>query len=105
MVKENLFIDLLQKQDEKLRKIESLIISTKAVLNFDEAVKFTGLSKSYLYKLTSRGEIPHYKPNGKVIYFETSQIQKWLLRNPVKTSQELDKEAASYCTLKKGGAE
>lgn len=98
-------MEILKQVNEKLEKIETLLISQKQVLNFDEAVKFTGLSKSYLYKLTSRGEIPHYKPNGKVIYFDAFELQSWLLRNPVKTTQELEKEAVSYCTLKKGPTE
>jgi excisionase family DNA binding protein len=54
---------------KKLSNIETLLSSTKTVLNFDEAALLTGLSKSYLYKLTSSGMIPHYKPLGKHIFF------------------------------------
>lgn len=35
------------------------IFTTKAVLTSDEAAQYMGISKSYLYKLTMRGEIPH----------------------------------------------
>ena len=56
------------KIEERLDRIERLIISNKKVLTFDEACDYTGLSRSYLYKLTSSGVIPHSKPNGKIIY-------------------------------------
>jgi excisionase family DNA binding protein len=60
---------ILKEIAKKLSNIETLLSSTKTVLNFDEAALLTGLSKSYLYKLTSSGMIPHYKPLGKHIFF------------------------------------
>ena len=47
---------------ERLERIEKGVMMQKNVLTFDEAVMFTGLAKSYLYKLTAGGKIPHYKP-------------------------------------------
>lgn len=35
--------------DERLKNIESLLLSQKTVLNFDEVAAYTGLSKSYLH--------------------------------------------------------
>lgn len=87
--------------DERLTNIENLLLSQKTVLNFDEVSEFTGLSKSHLYKLTSAGRIPHYKPNGKYIFFDRVEIEKWLLRNRVKTIDEIDAEASTYVTLNK----
>ena len=55
---------------EQLDRIEQLLISNKRVLNFDEACNFIGVSRSFMYKLTSSRQIPHCKPNGKLIYFE-----------------------------------
>jgi len=99
-------MEKLQSIDERLSNIENLLLSQKTVLNFDEVAKFTGLSKSHLYKLTSRGKIPHYKPNGKFIFFDRIEIEKWLLRNRVKTIDEIEEEAATYVTLnRRGGGE
>ncbi|MCQ2077608.1 MAG: helix-turn-helix domain-containing protein, partial [Bacteroidaceae bacterium] len=56
--------------EQRIEELESLVYASKNVLSFDEASKFLSLSKSYLYKLTSAGLIPHYKPQGKMIYFE-----------------------------------
>lgn len=64
---------------------------------------FTGLSKSHLYKLTSAQKIPHYKPSGKMLYFDREELEKWLLQNPVITIDELDQQAVNYC-YGKGGA-
>ena len=89
---------------ERLSTIENLLYTQKSVLTFDEAAKFTGLSKSYLYKLTSTGKIAFYKPHGKLIYFEKVELEKWLLQNRVTPADELEQQATSYVSLgKKGG--
>lgn len=53
-------------------------ITTKNVLNFEEAVEYTGFSPSYLYKLTSTGKVPHYKPYGKMIFFKREELEEFL---------------------------
>lgn len=58
----------LETLDQRLRNIESLLLTQKTVLNFDEAADYTGISKSYLYKLSCSGGIPVYKPNGKQLF-------------------------------------
>lgn len=88
--------------DERLKNIESLLLSQKTVLNFDEVAAYTGLSKSYLYKLTCSGGIPCYKPQGKHIYFNKQEIDQWLMQNKKATTRELDSQAATFVTLKSG---
>lgn len=68
-------------------------MNEKKVLSFKEAVTFTGLSKSYLYKLTSRRHVPHFKPHGKKIYFDRAQLEAWLLSNPVATADQIEADA------------
>jgi len=82
--------------DERLRNIETLLLSQKTVLNFDEVAAYTGLSKSHLYKLTSTGGIPCYKPTGKKIYFDKTEIDEWLLRNKKLSHDEIDDMAESH---------
>ena len=82
--------------EERIEELESLVYVTKNVLNFYEACKFLSLSKSYLYKLTSAGLIPHYKPQGKMIYFEKDALEAWLRQNPVKTNEQIYQEAQKY---------
>jgi excisionase family DNA binding protein len=99
---EKTIFETLKKQDERLKKIESLLTLSKAVLKLDEVCTLTGLSKSHIYKLTCWGKIPHYK-QAKHLYFDRVQIENWLKSNKVKPSNE--DEAANYLTLnkKKGG--
>ena len=82
---------------ERLERIERGVMMQKNVLTFEEAVMFTGLAKSYLYKLTAGGKIPYYKPSGKLIYFQREELERWMLRNPVKTADEIEQQAVNYC--------
>ena len=72
---------------EKLTTIESLLEETNQTkpLTLIEAAKFLDLSPSHLYKLTSERKIPHFKPNGKKIYFDESELVQWFKRNPART--------------------
>ena len=93
---------------EELKQVADLITAntifcTKEVLTSDEAAKYMGVSKSYLYKLTMRQQIPHYKPMGKMCYFNRLELEQWLQSNRVSTSTEISQQAQAYC-MKKGGA-
>lgn len=92
---------------EDLKQVADLITAntifcTKEVLTSDEAAKYMGVSKSYLYKLTMRQQIPHFKPMGKMCYFNRLELENWLQSNRVATADELNLRAQNYCN-KKGG--
>jgi len=92
---------------EELKQVADLITAntifcTKEVLTSDEAAKYMGVSKSYLYKLTMRQQIPHYKPMGKMCYFNRMELEQWLQNNRVSTSTEISQQVQAYC-MKKGG--
>lgn len=93
---------------EELRKVADLITAniihcTKEVLTSDEAARYLGVSKSYLYKLTMQQKIPHYKPLGKMCYFNRGELEQWLQTNRVSTADEISQRAQQYC-MKKGGS-
>tara|TARA_R100000935_G_C2714536_1_gene115450 strand:+ start:213 stop:443 length:231 start_codon:yes stop_codon:yes gene_type:complete len=69
------------KLEERLNRIEQLLVATKEVLTMEEACDYTGISRSYMYKLTAGGKIPHSKPRRKSIYFERNKLNAWLLGN------------------------
>ena len=69
----------------------------KEVLTLTEAAEYMGMSKNYLYRLTSARQIPHYKPNGKMIYFDKNDLIQWLKSNPVHTEEQLNNMARVYC--------
>lgn len=80
----------------RLIKIENLLSFQKKALTLNEAIEYTGIKKSYMYKLTSTHKIPYYKPNGKSIYFDRLELEKWLLSNRIKTNAEVETEALTY---------
>ncbi|MEN6619586.1 MAG: helix-turn-helix domain-containing protein [Rikenellaceae bacterium] len=90
----------LKELNEQLDRIEAAALSTKAVLNFTEAAIYSGLSKSHLYKLTSGRGIPHYKPHGKMVYFNRVELEQWLQQNRVNTTDEITGLALNYCSKK-----
>ena len=80
------------------------LLGAKNVLNFDDVVLLTGLSKSHLYKLTCTRQIPHYKPNGKQVYFDRAEVEAWMRQNRVNTQMEAEQQALDYVIAgKKGG--
>jgi len=87
--------------ERRIEKLENLMYESKKILSFEEGCMFTNLSKSYMYKLTSAGIIPHYKPQGKMIYFEKEALETWLRQNPVKTNEQIDQEAQQYLLKRK----
>ena len=82
--------------EKRIEELEALVYATKNVLSFDEASKYLNLSKSYLYKLTSAQQIPHFKPHGKMIYFEKDALDAWIRQNPIKTQAQISQEASHY---------
>lgn len=92
---------------EDIEKVADLIMAniintTKEVFTSDEAAKYMGISKSYLYKLTMLRKIPHFKPMGKMCYFNRVELEHWLQNNRIVTDEAIASEALTYCN-KKGG--
>ena len=82
--------------EKRLEKIEKLLLGQKDVFTFEECCQYTGISKTYMYKLTCTNRVPHFKPHGKIIYFSKEEIDRWLLKNPIKTTEAIEQEAATY---------
>lgn len=83
-----------------LARIEKSLLCIKDVLTLDEACIYTGISKTYMYRLTSSKIIPHSKSR-KHIYFDRKRLDQWLVENPLKTKDEIEREAISYITRQK----
>jgi len=72
----------------------------KNVLSLKEACEYLGYKRSYLYKLTSAGIIPHSKPNGKTIFFDKAKLEAWMLSNPCMSLSDKKILASTYFTSK-----
>lgn len=70
------------------------------ILTAVEAAKFLGIQISYLYKLTSSGVIPYYKPLGKKIFFRTEDLRQLLLKNRIESNETIKQKASSYVTIR-----
>ena len=82
---------------DKLTAIESLLVATQPKpLTLKEAAEFLDFSRSYLYRLTSQGRVPCYKPEGKRVYFDRAELVNWLKRNRIRPQEEIEGKAASY---------
>ena len=84
---------------DKLTAIETLLLATQQpnkMLTLLEAAEFLDFSRSYLYRLTSQGRVPCYKPEGKRIYFDRAELVNWLKRNRIRPQEELEATAATY---------
>lgn len=92
---------------EKLESIERMLTEQnmlkKEVLNFNEAAVYLEVSHSHLYKLTSTGTIPAYKPNGKKLYFNRRELDTWLLSNKQTSTDEIEQQADEF-QMKSGRA-
>mgnify|MGYP000038250175 CR=1 FL=1 len=76
-----------------LQDIKELMGQHKEVLNIDDLVRYTGLSKSKIYKLTHLKLIP--MGNNKHIrqkFFDKKSIDKWLLGNPNVSDEYLEQK-------------
>ena len=82
----------------KLQELKKLtLIGIKKALTMSDCALLTGLSKSHLYKLVMNKKIPYWKSDGgKLTYFDKQEIEAWLLQHRVKTTDEIETEAANY---------
>jgi len=103
MSNESNTVETLNRLEQQIANLQGNILSQKNVLTFSEAARYTGFSKSYLYKLTSLEKIPFSKPAGKMIFFDRAELENWLLKNQ-KVHEEIENAASTYVTLnRKGG--
>lgn len=88
--------------DQEFKEIAEMVTAniincTKEVLTTEEAARYLGVSKSYLYKLTMKQQIPHYKPMGKMCYFNRVELEEWLQSKRVATVSEISQKAQEFC--------
>lgn len=90
----------MEKQDfENVTKTltDNIIFCMKDVLTAKETARYMGISLSYLHKLTMKGQIPYYKPSGKMLYFNREEVEAWLMSNRCETKEELEDRARKFC--------
>lgn len=66
------------------------------LLDLNQAAEFLKLKPSYMYSLIHQNKIPHYKPNGKRVYFIKSELITWIMGSKVKTIDEVEADYKKY---------
>ena len=90
-------MESIQKELKAIKEfIREQNILRKEILTLDEAALYLNQSKSSIYKLTSKKEIPHYSPGGKKIYFRRSEMDEWIFNSRIISSDELRSQIGFY---------
>lgn len=87
----------IQKQINELKELllENRI-QQKEFLTIDELAVYLQLSKSSIYKLTSKKEIPFYIPGGKKLYFKKSEVDNWITQSRVGIDSDIQNDIELY---------
>ena len=76
-----------------LQDIKSLLSHTKKVFNIDDLVKYTGLSKSKIYKLSQLKLIPTgNNPHIRQLFFNKATIDAWVIGEPNLSDEFLERQ-------------
>ncbi|MCB9207596.1 MAG: helix-turn-helix domain-containing protein [Ignavibacteriales bacterium] len=78
---------------DRITNLEKLVSNdVETYLTFEQAREYLGLSKPYLYELTSKRLVPFYKPTGKKLLFKKSELIQWIEKEKHKDKIEFQKE-------------
>lgn len=83
----NQFLDL-QRQTQERPAPENII---PEIYGVETLQQITGYSKAAIYGKTSRGEMPHFKRDGR-LYFRHSDIILWMTENRIETKTEFSRK-------------
>jgi excisionase family DNA binding protein len=90
-------MDNIQKQLEQIKHfIKEQNILRKEILTLEETALYLGQSKSSIYKMTSKHEIPFYSPGGKKLYFKRVELDEWVFKNKIASIEEVESEVEGY---------
>ncbi len=78
--------------------VERKMYMLKEYLTVQEAADFLGLSSSQIYKMTSKHEVPVYKPNGKTVFLRRDDLNRWMSKNKVLSEEEMEEYAMTQMT-------
>lgn len=88
----------IESHEHRIAVLENLMKDSKQVLTLEEAALYMGISKSSLYKMTHKHELPFFRPNGKLIYFEKAELLRWMRQNRTMSEAETKDAATRHLT-------
>lgn len=78
------------------KEVKQRNLYRKRLLSIEEAAKLSGVSVSYIQKLTSSKQIPHSKPTGKLIFIHRKDLETFLSQNYISSKDEIDSNVSNY---------
>lgn len=79
-----------------LKELKQLtLISSKDILTLQESALYLGISEKTLRSHLS--ELERYKPSGKMVYIRKEELDRWMLRNPIPSDGDIERQAGIYC--------
>ncbi|MFL0170183.1 helix-turn-helix transcriptional regulator [Tenacibaculum maritimum] len=90
-------MEFIQNEIKELKKLVlALNIQQKEILTVEDATVYLQLSKSCLFKMTSKREIPFYKPGGKKIFFKKEELDQWIFNSRVESTSDIESDIEHY---------
>lgn len=69
----------LRKLQRQLAQLTNVCrMQSGTMMSLDEAAIYTGYSKRQLYKLTSDGNLPCYRPTKRRVFVERDIVDEWI---------------------------
>ncbi len=93
-------IETILKQLQGIKSLNDVVSTENEIMNIEQLSKYINLSKSTIYSHTANRKIPFYK-SAKRVYFKKSEIDAWLTKNKIITTDEIEEQAINYI-IKKG---
>ncbi|MBM6500196.1 helix-turn-helix domain-containing protein [Flavobacterium macrobrachii] len=78
------------------KEVKQRNLYRKRLLTIEEAAKLSGVSVSYIQKLTSSKQIPHSKPTGKLIFIHRKDLETFLSQNYISSNDEVNSNVSDY---------
>lgn len=101
MSKEEIIITTLNHLLEEVNSLKENLAFNKSTFNVKDFSAYSGIKESYIYKIVGQELIKYSKPNGKMLFFNKSDIDRFLLQNPIKPKSEIEQEAIEFSLKKK----
>lgn len=80
--------------ENQLRRLEILAAAAASdFLSVEMVAVMTGWSKKTIYNKVNRHALTAYKPDGKEIFFKKADLNRYILRNPILSEEDLKEKS------------
>ncbi|MBB2147321.1 helix-turn-helix domain-containing protein [Pedobacter gandavensis] len=93
-----ILFEKVEHMEELLQDLQPQSPNENELLTIHEAAEFLKVTVPALYTKVSRQEIPVSKP-GKRLYFNKTELRKWIIASRKKTVMEIRKEAEEHMKM------